>query len=130
MSDPQEFTDLYESTVLTTWNPAQPDLPIDMGAAARARGRDCVIMTAWNPGHERPARSVNEAANARMLRELESMGLEVWRCDGANPDGTFDEPGFCVWSAPVDDVLNVARSFGQYAVFTVDGSGERSLLWL
>ena len=130
MRNPQEFTDLYESTLLTTWDPAQPDLPLDMAEAVRARSQDCVIMTAWNPGHERPTRAVNEAANARMLSELKSMGLEVWRCDGANPDGTFDEPGFCIWGKPVEDVLNVARSFGQYAVFTFDGSGQRSLRWL
>lgn len=130
MSDPQEFTDLYESTLLTTWDPAEPDLPLDMADVVRVRGTACVIMTAWNPGHERPTRAVNEAANARMLSELIAMGLEVWRCDGANPDGTFDEPGFCVWSQPVEEVLDVARSFGQYAVFTFDGSGQRSLLWL
>lgn len=130
MSDPLEFSDLYESTILVTWDPQAPEGPREMEDMVCERGTPCVIMTAWNPGHARPSRQVNEAANAQMFTRLEAMGLEVWRCDGANPEGTFDEPGFCVWGAPTDEVLQVARDFGQYAVFTFDAEGKRSLRWL
>jgi len=130
LTSPQEFADVYDSTVLVTWDPRDLDTPRDVAESARTRRESCVVLTAWNPGHERPTQAENIAANQRLHAQLIELGLDVWPCDGASPDGTFAEPGFCVWSMTEAQARSIGRAFGQYAVFTFNEEGERCLLWL
>ncbi|WP_106427075.1 DUF3293 domain-containing protein [Tepidiforma thermophila] len=106
------------------------------GGRVTFRVGDCVpgapgpfaIVTAWNPGHERPPREVNEARNAELRSEIERRGWHWGPAEGRSPDGTHQEPSFAVWGAPLDEVLALAREFGQAAVAWFDGERAR-LAW-
>jgi len=130
LNQPSEFTAVYESTILTTWDPATPHSPRSPEQVAVELGMPAVVMTAWNPGHERPEKHVNEAANNALLQQLVTFPYPVWPCDGRNLDGTFVEPGFCIWGMPVEQGCVIARQYGQYAIFAITSDGHRSLIWL
>lgn len=130
MNDPLELTDVYESTILLTWDPQDVNNALDVSGIARTRQQSCVVLTAWNPGHLRPNHEENTDANLEMLDQLRTLGYEVWACDGASPDGSFVEPGFCVWAMSDFHAQMLGRAFGQYAVFVFDQEGRRSLRWL
>jgi phosphopantetheinyl transferase len=87
-----------------------------------------VVITAWNPGQLRPSIIVNEKANDRLLKRLESTGLEIWDADGFSPDRTFREPGFMAWGMDPDFGCEVAREFGQFAIFVYHSDGSREVV--
>jgi hypothetical protein len=113
----------YDTTVVTTLHPAQGWT--DPARVAADTGRSAVVMTAWNPGFERPTIEENMAANARMHADLERTGREVWRADGRAPDGTWLEEGWIIWEMPVDEGLEVAAGYGQFAIYHYDTNGRR-----
>lgn len=43
------------------------------------------VITAWNPGYERPGRPVNEQANERLRRDLAAITMELWVAVGRDP---------------------------------------------
>ena len=92
---------------------------------ARRRGRSACVITAWNPGRARPGQVVNDEANARLHRRLRGLHLETWPADGRSPDGSFHEPGFCVWDADHAVMLALGREFDQLAIYAVDSVGVR-----
>jgi len=86
------------------------------------------IVTAWNPGLERPSREVNEARNRALLAEVERRGL-VWApAEGRSPDGRHREPSFAVFVDSLEDGLALARKFGQAAICWFDGE-KLELVW-
>jgi hypothetical protein len=130
LSHPSEFADVYEATILTTWDPLDPGTAHSPEHLAAHTATGAIVMTAWNPGHDRPSQQENEAANQRLLDVLEEYPYPVWPCDGRNGDATFVEPGFCVWGMPMDLGCSIARRFHQYAVFAITERGDRSVVWL
>jgi hypothetical protein len=129
LTDPREMLDVYDSTQVWVWDPDRPDDPQDPAAIAQLRQEQAVVLTAWNPGHERPTRAVNDAANERLHEVLRAMDHPVWVADGASLDGTFHEPGFCVWGGAIEVLLQIARDFGQYAVYLYRPDGSRETVW-
>lgn len=86
------------------------------------------IVTAWNPGRERPPRAVNEARNRALLAEVNRRGL-VWApAEGRSPDGSHREPSFAVFTDSLEDGLELARKFGQAAICWFDGE-RLELVW-
>jgi hypothetical protein len=68
--DHEQVADLYLATLVSVelaggW--------LDARAAAERLGPFHVI-TAWNPGHERPDDDANAAANAALREDLEALG--------------------------------------------------------
>ncbi len=116
----------YESTLVQAFQPG--GTWVDPRSACFERGHGGYVMTAWNPGFDRPTATENAAANLRMHTELEIAGYEVWPCDGASPDGTFAEPGFLVWGMPRAEALEVARRYRQFAIYEYDEGGVRSVI--
>jgi len=114
----------YDSTIVSVLHPEHGWT--DPALVMLERGDTAVVMTAWNPGFERPGRDINELANARMRAELVLTGHETWRADGTSPDGTFHEPGWLAWGMQVPDAIELARRFGQFAIYVFDATGERT----
>lgn len=129
MADPREMTEVYDETVVVTWDPLEPAVALDPADVARSRGMHAAVLTAWNPGERRRTDEENDAANERMRPVLEATGCLVWPADGRNPDGTFHEPGFCVWGIPVTRALDIARAFDQYAIYLYRTDGVREIVW-
>ncbi|WP_322817675.1 DUF3293 domain-containing protein [Tepidiforma sp.] len=86
------------------------------------------IVTAWNPGLERPPREVNEARNRALLAEVERRGLVWATAEGRSPDGSHREPSLAVFVDSLEDGLALARKFGQAAICWFDGE-KLELVW-
>ena len=96
--------------------------------AVRERALSGVVITAWNPGLDRPSCEVNNKANELLLKRLETYCSDIWEADGFSPDQTHREPGFIAWEMEPEIGLQIAREFGQLAIFYFEASGNRVLL--
>jgi hypothetical protein len=86
------------------------------------------VITAWNPGRERPSREVNQARGAELERELTRRGLAWLPAEGRAPDGSHHEPSVAVFGIELEAALELARQFGQAAIVWYDGEAAR-LAW-
>lgn len=92
------------------------------GDCARVRDVSLVVVTAWNPGTERPGAAANREANEKLRQVLQAGGWTFFDAEGFNPDRSHVEPSFVVLGPPDPALLKVARQFGQAAVFAWDGN--------
>lgn len=122
-SDWSDLRDLYDAAEVVVRDGQGPWCAAE--EAVRKRGRRACIITAWNPGRERPSHAENERANRRLGRTLALQGVELWPAEGRSMDGAFREPGFCVWDPDMDAMLAIGRAFGQLAVYVLQADGTR-----
>jgi hypothetical protein len=87
-----------------------------------------VILTAFNPGHERPPLPENEAANRELQELLDRRGIAWLPARGLNADRTHVEPSFAVLNLRRSEALAIARQFRQAAIFAWDGH-RGSIVW-
>ncbi len=124
-----ELHDIYESAhVEVRQRGADESSWVLASDAVRERGECGVVITAWNPGQWRPTPEVNDAANQRLLRVLMEHGYEIWEADGFSPDRSFREPGFIAWGMDAETGCDIAREFGQFAIFYYLATGERQVM--
>lgn len=83
-----------------------------------AFGVDCsTFITGWNPRSEPTPRDVNEAAMARLEREIETRGLFVLHGIGVDPTGEWaGEPSLLVLGLDAAHGVALARDYGQHAI--------------
>lgn len=98
------------------------------GASFQVVGCRLAVLTASNPGHERPAAAANRAANRRLFEHLRGQRHPVFRALGSSPDGAHQEPSFAVLDLSEDEARAIGRAFRQAAVLYWDGRSAR-LLW-
>ena len=85
------------------------------------------VITAWNPGDERPSRVVNEDANNRLRELLSARGLHPIRAVGKDPDSHHFEESWAVVGLTDDEARRVGLQFGQVAVFRIDEQSQTVL---
>ena len=127
MSEREALFALYEHALVSTLDPANEEW-MDPALECLTRHQSAIVMTAYNPGTDRPTWAQNEAANARMLDELRPRRYEVWQADGFSADGTWREPGWLVWGMPIDEGVSVAAQFDQFAIYAYDEEGVRAVV--
>ena len=127
MSDTDPLFAVYEQALVTALDPATGEW-VDPSFECLARTDVAAVLTAYNPGSERPSWAQNEAANAKLHDVLQASYTDVWRADGFSPDGTWREPGWLVWGMPVDVAVAVAADFRQIAIYYYDTHGVRSVV--
>ena len=86
------------------------------------------IITAWNPGTERPSALQNAAANRQLEAALQAAGWHYWPACGRSEDGSHTEPSFAVPRIDPAAATALARRFRQAALFYWDGK-KPALLW-
>jgi hypothetical protein len=82
------------------------------------------VITAWNPGDERPSREENDVANEELLTELLSRGLNPCRAVGADPDSDHAEESWAVVGLSDEEACALGAAFGQVAVFRLASAGQ------
>lgn len=89
--------------------------------AESSMARDSVVhvVTAWNPGEDRPTRDENNAANERLKVKLVEKGLLPVRAVGADPDSEHFEESWAVIGLDDDEARMIGAAFGQVAVFRI-----------
>ena len=85
------------------------------------------VLTAWNPGDERPSREENDAANEELRIELVSRGLNPCRAVGADPDSEHAEESWAVHGLSDDEARAIGAAFRQVAVFRLTATDQTVL---
>jgi hypothetical protein len=116
----------YEAAIVSALDPDHGW--VDPALACLERGRSAVVMTAWNPGFERPSIEVNRSANDRLRRTLDEHGCDLWRADGFDPQMSMSEEGFLAWEMDVELACQIGRQFGQFAIYAYDRDGVRRVV--
>ena len=75
------------------------------------------VLTAWDPGAERPGDEVNRQRQASLEAELRTVALGSWPAVGRDPVTGHREEGVAVTGVSEPDVLALAADYGQDAVF-------------
>lgn len=120
----QELFEIYESSHVEM-RPIGSQVWQEGATSVRARALGGVVITAWNPGPERPGIAENNRANELLLARLGEYCIDIWEADGFSPDRTHREPGFMAWGMSPEIGLQVAREFGQLAIFFFQADGNR-----
>jgi hypothetical protein len=123
----KELHEIYESSQVEM-RPIGSELWKEGVEAVRSRAKSGVMITAWNPGPDRPSIDENNQANDLLLKLLRTYCSDIWEADGFSPDGRHREPGFIAWEMKPELGLQIAREFGQYAIFYFEANGTRVLL--
>lgn len=86
------------------------------------------VVTAWNPGTQRPSGKANMEANRRLEQALQSAGRRYYPACGRSEDGSHAEPSFAIIGIDSVAAIELAAAFNQVAVFYWDGE-KPHLLW-
>jgi hypothetical protein len=92
------------------------------------RGRPVAVVTAYNPGMQRPNETTNLLANRRLRAVIEQRGWSYWTAVGRSPSGDHAEPSFAVLDLTEDEARELGAQFDQACVFYWDREQGR-LLW-
>lgn len=77
------------------------------------------VITAWNPGDERPTSEVNDRADERLRLCLDSNAHAPQRVVGSDPDSGHYEESWLVTGLTDEDARSIGARFGQVAVFRI-----------
>ena len=103
-----------------------PDVDALLDAHGAAAG---VFITAWNPRSEPTDDAVNAEAHARLVTHFEETGHVVMPHAGVGQDATWaPEHGLFVLDLSEDDATEVAASYGQNAVVTIERGHPAALV--
>ncbi len=124
---------------LAAYRAAVVDVVIDAewldGSAARRRvGEDLFVLTAWNPGDERPTGAENRRRNVELFDWIVERGWPCWAAVGSSGPGhdtssgsAWFEEGFAVAGATLTEALELGRAFRQVAIFQL--CADERLMW-
>lgn len=76
------------------------------------------ILTAWNPGSERPGESVNRARQEALESEGRQRGFEMCHTIGRDPDSSHFEEGVAVSGLSEHEAIIFGARYGQAAIFS------------
>ena len=122
-STPPDITTLYLATIVTiddhgTWRPAHE---------VAARLGTLHVLTAWNPGDERPAREANDHANEALRADLAQRGLAPMRALGKDPNSDHAEESWAVAGLTDHDARELGAKYRQVAVFRITATRQTVL---
>ena len=75
------------------------------------------VLTAWDPGDERPGETVNRERQRALEAELRPLARRMWRTVGLDPVTGYRDEGVAVGGVAEADVLRTGAHYGQDAVF-------------
>jgi hypothetical protein len=118
--DHESLADLYLATVVR----AEFEGQWMLAHHAAARLGTVHVVTAWNPGHDRPSRAANDAANEALRQLLESEGCKPIPALGSDPNSDHSEESWCVVGLSDERARAIGAQFGQWAVFRISSTEQ------
>jgi hypothetical protein len=101
------------------------------GLYRRTGARTATVITAWNPRSEKRADAENEAAQAKLVADLEQAGLAHLPALGADPEEEWKgEVSLLVLGATRDTVEALGRKYGQNCIVWVEADAVPVLIFL
>ena len=92
-----------------------------------SRGVQIHVITAWNPGDERPSSEVNDTQNNQLLADISAMGFEALEALGSDPNSTHAEKSWAVIGLTDKAAIELGKKYGQVAVFRITESQQSVL---
>ena len=92
-----------------------------------SRGVQIHVITAWNPGDERPSSEVNDTQNNQLLADISAMGLEALEAPGSDSNSTHAEKSWAVIGLTDKAGIELGKKYGQVAVFRITESQQSVL---
>jgi len=90
-------------------------------------GQPLHVITAWNPGDDRPADAQNEAANSLLLSDLEVLETRVLPALGSDPSSDHAEKSWAVTGISEESAIELGVKYGQVAIFRLEAEGQTVL---
>jgi hypothetical protein len=94
---------------------------------AATRGAIVHVITAWNPGDERPAPEINESNNELLRTDIGALGLDVFEALGSDPSSSHAEKSWAVVGMSDAIAIELGKKYGQVAVFRISPSVQSVL---
>jgi Protein of unknown function (DUF3293) len=113
----------YQRTVVDVVRPGGSILQVRSAPDASRAGwpwpdeRPVHVLTAWDPGLERPGRDVNRVRQAALEADLGELSVPLLAAVGVDPANGRQEEGVAVRGLPEAEVLALGTRYGQDAVF-------------
>ncbi len=120
----EEVWSAYMKTVVDFALPAQIAFTVSpaprgtVGDWPGGVGAPVFVLTAWNPGSERPGEEANRSRQEKLETEFRERGLEVWSTIGRDPESDYFEVGIAVCGLTEDEALAIGVRYGQDAIFS------------
>ena len=92
-----------------------------------SRGVQIHVITAWNPGDERPSSEVNDTQNNQLLADISAMGFEALEALGSDSNSTHAEKSWAVIGLTDKAAIELGKKYGQVAVFLITESQQSVL---
>jgi len=113
----------YARTVVEILRPGEGDLsvrpapPGEVGQWPWASTEPVRILTAWDPGDERPCEQQNRESQAALESDLRPLATAMWAAVGVDPLSGHREEGVLVLGVTEADALALGARYGQDAIF-------------
>ena len=85
------------------------------------------VITAWNPGDERPGPEINESQNEKLRSDITKLGFDSMHALGSDPNSDHAEKSWAVIGLSSQQAIRLARKYGQVAVFLITESQQSVL---
>jgi hypothetical protein len=85
------------------------------------------VITAWNPGDERPSREENDRANEALRADITRRGLAPMRAPGSDPNSPHAEESWAVAGFNDHDARELGAKYRQVAVFRITAERQTVL---
>lgn len=77
------------------------------------------VITAWNPGDDRPGDEVNDEQNEKLRIDIQTLGLDVLEALGSDPNSDHGERSWAVVGMTDKQAIELGRKYRQVAVFRI-----------
>ena len=85
------------------------------------------VITAWNPGDERPTADENDQRNVLLHADLVARGFDPLPALGSDPASTHAEASWAVVGMSDADACALGAKYGQVAVFRITAERQTVL---
>ncbi len=85
------------------------------------------VITAWNPGDERPNSEINEARNEQLRADISALGFDALAALGSDPNSSHSEKSWAVVDLTDNAAVELGKKYGQVAVFRITESCQSVL---
>ena len=103
-------------------------LPLSGPATALPRA-SLTVITAYNPGAERPSPAQNAAAQEALQRVVQDRGWTAYPATGYDAARTHDEPSIAIIGLPIATARALGRAFRQAALFRWTPRTGGGIVW-
>jgi len=124
MSATPEIAYLYKKTLVSV---ERDGIQVPVISAGISEAEVVHVITAWNPGDERPDADMNDAADVRLRSLLEARSLAPIRARGSDPHSAHYEESWLVHGLSDNEARSIGEQFGQVGVFRFANSRQTVL---